>query len=124
MVRWYFIEAEKRYRDWIGFILPRMEVERDLFSERTGYNYIKLLMSCGCSAVSSSVHRRIRRNPQEFWKNQGGAWTVSERFGRTIVANAVVRKLNQEARERRLLYTQLSIEDAGAYHIRPVKTER
>jgi phage anti-repressor protein len=101
MIRRYFIEIEKRYRDWIGFILPRLEVERDLFGERTGYNYIKLLMSCGCSVISSSVRRRIRRNPQEFWKGMSGNYIVSERYGRTIVANAVTRRLNREAAERR-----------------------
>ncbi|MDR2286542.1 MAG: antA/AntB antirepressor family protein [Prevotellaceae bacterium] len=103
MIRRYFIEIEKRYRDWIGFILPRLETETDLFGKMTGYNYVKLLMSCGCSVVSSSVRRRIRRNPREFWKNQHGQWVVSEMYGRTIVANAVTRKLNGEARERRML---------------------
>jgi phage anti-repressor protein len=97
MIRRYFIEIEKRYRDWIGFILPRLEVERDLFDTRTGYNYIKLLLSCECSVLSGSVRRRIRRHPQEFWRNGTGHWFVSEAYGRTIVANAVTRRLNREA---------------------------
>jgi phage anti-repressor protein len=96
MIRRYFIEIEKRYRDWTGFILPMLETERDLFGERTGYNYIKLLMSCGCSVISGSVRRRMRRNPQEFFKNQLGQFVVSEKYGRTIVANAVTRRLNWE----------------------------
>jgi phage anti-repressor protein len=102
MIRRYFIEIEKRYRDWIGFILPRLETETDLFGQIKGYNYIKLLMSCGCSVVSSSVRRRIRNNPREFWKNQLGEYVISERYGRTVVANAITRKLNQEMREQRL----------------------
>jgi phage anti-repressor protein len=102
-IREYFIEIEKQHRDWIGFVFPRLEVERNLFGEITGYNYIKLLMSCGCSVLSGSVRRRIRRNPQEFWQTQSG-WIVSEVFGRTIVANAIVRKLNHEATQKRIGY--------------------
>jgi phage anti-repressor protein len=109
LIRRYFIEIEKRYRDWIGFILPRLEIERNLFGEMEGYNYMKLLMSCGCSVMSSSVHGRIRKNKQEFWKNQVREWIVSERFGRIIVANAVTRKLNQEAKERRIAYKEKTL---------------
>jgi phage anti-repressor protein len=102
-IRRYFIEAEKRYRDWIGFILPRLRCERNLFGEIAGYNYIELLQACGCSLVSGSVRARMRRNPAEFTRNQLGHIIVSEVYGKTIIANAVTRKLNSEMASRRAL---------------------
>jgi phage anti-repressor protein len=102
-IRWYFIEIEKRYRDWVGFILPKLEIERDLFAERTGYKYIDLLMSCGGSVMSGSVRGRIRRNPREFWKNQAGEYVVTEVYARAIITNVMARQRNSEITERRLL---------------------
>ena len=101
MIRWYFIEVEKRYRDWIGFILPRLETDVDLFGHRDGYNYLQLLRACRCSATSGAVGARMRRNPQEFWRNQDDTIFVSEVYGKTIITNAIARRLNAEAKERR-----------------------
>jgi hypothetical protein len=101
-IRRYFIEIEKRHRDWIGFILPELECEKTLFGEIIGYKYLKLLTVCGCSVVSGSYHARMRRRPNEFAKNQEGEVIVSEVYGRTIIANAVTRKLNAEAKQRHL----------------------
>jgi phage anti-repressor protein len=101
-IRRYFIEIEKRYRDWMGFILPRLECDFDLFGQRNGYDYIQLLRACGCSTSSGAVGHRMRRNRQEFWKNQNGVIFVSEIYGKAIITNAIARRLNQEAKQRRL----------------------
>lgn len=103
-IRRYFIEVEKRYRDWIGFILPKLRSERNLFGEIIGYNYIELLMACGCSLVSGCVRARMRRNAREFTRNQQNQIIVSELYGKTIIANAVTRKLNTEIASRRALH--------------------
>jgi hypothetical protein len=104
-IRRHLIEVEKKFQALMGgFILPQLEAERNLFGETTSYNYKKLLMSCGCSVTSSCVSSRRHKNPQEFWKNQTKEWIVSECFGLTIVANASVRKLNNEAKQRRIGY--------------------
>ena len=102
LVRKYFIEVEKRYRDWIGFVLPRLEQDVDLFGSRLGYNYIQLLRAVGLSLKSGSVNSRRRRHPAEFWKNQRGVWFVSEDFGKTIIAWAAARRLSYDIRQRRL----------------------
>jgi hypothetical protein len=103
MIRRYFIEVEKQYRDWIGFIFPLLKKERTLFSNGLYFDYVELLQSCGCSVLSGSVRRRIRKNPQEFYKNQTGVILVSEHYGRTIIANAITRRLNMNTIQRRLL---------------------
>jgi phage anti-repressor protein len=102
-IRRYFIEVEKRYRDWIGFVFPKLQREQTLFSDGYYFNYIELLQSCDCSIMSGSVRRRIRRNPQEFTRNQLGVILVSENYGKTIAANAITRKLNAETTQRRIL---------------------
>ena len=102
-IRRYFIEIEKRYRDWIGFILPRLEMDYDLFGQREGYNYIQLLKACGSSTKSGTRSARVRKNRQEFWRNANNEVCVSEGYGKTIIANAIARKLNLETKERRLL---------------------
>lgn len=71
-IRQYFIEIEKRYRDWIGFILPRLRMDSDLFGHREGYIYIELLTACQLSLKSGSRSARVRKNPQEFWRNSKG----------------------------------------------------
>lgn len=101
-VRRYFIEVEKRYRDWIGFVLPRLEQDVDLFGVRLGYNYVQLLGAVGLSVRSGSVNGRRRRHPNEFWKNQRGVWFVSEDFGKAIIAWAAARKLSYDIRQRRI----------------------
>lgn len=101
-IRKYFIEIEKRYRDWIGFILPKLECDFDLFGKRTGYDYLQLLRTCGCSTTSGAVSQRMRNNRQEFWRNQCNVIFVSEVYGKTIIANAVTRKLNAEMKQRRI----------------------
>jgi phage anti-repressor protein len=109
-IRRYFIEMEKGYRDWIGFILPKLAHYVDLFSQREGYNYLGLLICCGCSTQSGSVSRRIRKYPMEFWRDQDNIVFVSEQYGKTIIANAVTRRLNDEVKQRHLAY-QLSIKN-------------
>lgn len=64
-IRRYFIAIEKRYRDGIGFILPRLTIEKDLFGFREGYNYVELLTSCQLSLKSGSRSARVRKNRQE-----------------------------------------------------------
>jgi phage anti-repressor protein len=102
-IRRYFIEVEKQYRDWIGFVFPKLRKERTLFNDGFYFDYIELLRSCSCSLVSGSVRRRMKKNPQEFHKNQEGVIIVSEHYGKNIVANAITRRLNMETRQRRLL---------------------
>ena len=102
--RRYFIEIEKRYRDWIGFILPRLEMDYDLFVQREGYHYVQLLKACGCSLRSGSRSARMRKNRQEFWRNGKGEVCVSETYGKAIITNAIARRLNSETKERRLEY--------------------
>lgn len=94
VVRRYFIAVEKRYRDWIGFVLPRLEQDVDLFGVRLGYNYVQLLGAVGLSVKSGSVNGRRRRHPNEFWRNQRGVWFVSEDYGKAIIAWAAARKLS------------------------------
>jgi len=114
ILRDYFIEIEKRYRDWIGFMLPRLEMDFDLFGKREGYNYIQLLRACGCSLASGRIHARIRKYRQEFWRNQAKDIYVSEKYGKTIITNAIARKLNTEAKERRLEYeNQKALTEGG-----------
>lgn len=105
-IRRYFIEVEKRYRDWIGFILPRLRMDKDLFGKRDGYIYVELLESCQLSLKSGSRSARVRKNPQEFWRNSRGELCVTERYGKTIITNAIARRLNIETRERRLDHAQ------------------
>lgn len=105
-IRRYFIEVEKRYRDWIGFILPRLRMDKDLFGQRDGYIYVELLESCQLSLKSGSRSARVRKNPQEFWRNSRGELCVTERYGKTIITNAIARRLNIETRERRLDHAQ------------------
>jgi phage anti-repressor protein len=102
--RWYFIEKEKQFRDWLGVMLPQLEIEKNLFGEVIGYDYLNLLSVCGLSLQSGSRCRRVRNHPQEFAKNQAGKTIVTEVYGRTIYANAIVRRLNGEAKGRRLDY--------------------
>jgi phage anti-repressor protein len=101
-VRRYFIEIEKRYRDWTGFIFPQLKRVKTLFEEGYYFDYTELLLSCGCSVKSGSKSRRIRKNPQEFSKDQHGNRLVSENYGKTIVVNAIARKLNAGITQRRL----------------------
>ena len=103
-VRRYFIEIEKRYRDWIGFVLPRLEQDVDLFGVRLGYNYEQLLGAVGLSLRSGAVNARRRKNPQEFWRNERGRLFVSEEYGKNIIAYAAARRLSAETRERHLAY--------------------
>jgi len=108
-VRHYFIESEKRIRGWIGFILPRLTIEQDLFGQREGYNYLELLTSLQLSLKSGSRSARVRKNRQEFWRNAKGEVCVSEAYGKAIITNAIARRLNMETKERRL-----AIEKGGA----------
>jgi phage anti-repressor protein len=103
-IRRYFIEVENSHRDWIGFILPRLTVDMDLFGKRLGYGYVQLLRCCGCGLTQGAMRSRINRRPQEFWKNQLDEWFVSEAYGKVIITNAIARKLNQEAKQRHLNY--------------------
>ena len=102
-IRRYFIEIEKQYRDWIGFILPRLETDFEIFGRREGYNYMQLLLACGCSVGARAMNARVRKNEKEFWRNQNGVMFVSEIYGKTIITNAIARRLNAEAKERRLV---------------------
>jgi hypothetical protein len=68
------------------------------------FDYEDLLIACGCSIRSGSKRRRVRKNPKEFIRKQNGIILVTERYGKTIAANAIVRKLNEETRKRRLSY--------------------
>jgi phage anti-repressor protein len=103
-VRRYFIEVEKQYRDWIGFVLPRLETDIDLFGSKIGYNYIQLLGKVELSVKSGAITARKRRNPQEFWRNQHGTVFVSEEYGKNIIAYAAARKLSAKTKIRRLDY--------------------
>ncbi|MDR1182193.1 MAG: antA/AntB antirepressor family protein [Bacteroidales bacterium] len=105
-IRRYLIEVEKKYRDFIGFILPELETVINLFGTWDGYNYLQLLHACGCSTVSGSVGARIRKNKQEFIKDQNNVWYVSEIYGKTIIVNAIARRLNNETKERRITYKE------------------
>jgi phage anti-repressor protein len=109
-IRRYFIAVEKQYRDWIGFNLPRLEKNFDLFGERLGYNYMQLLKSVELSTQSGAVNARKNRNPQEFWKNQSNVTFVSEAYSRNIIAFAAARKLSQETKLRRISFeSQLAL---------------
>lgn len=112
-IRRYFIEIEKRYRDWIGFILPRLTMDRDLFGQREGYIYLELLEKCQLSLKSGSRSARLRKNPQEFWRNSKQQVCVSETYGRAIITNAIARRLNVETKSRRLTYTGQSLQTQG-----------
>ena len=103
-IRRYFIEVEKRYRDWIGFILPRLQMDYDLFGERAGYIYLELLKALQLSLKSGSRSARVRKNSQEFWRNSKNELCVSETYGKAIITNAIARRLNMETKERRLAY--------------------
>ena len=72
-IRRYFIEIEKRYRDWIGFILPRLEISYDLFGQQEGYKYNDLLKACGASLKSGSKSARVRKNKQDFFRWRAAA---------------------------------------------------
>jgi len=85
VIREYFFEIEKKYRDWIGIWLPILEQEVDIFSSRIGYNYWQLLVALGTNPSKQAYRSRISRNRQEFWKNQNGAWYVSEELGKNII---------------------------------------
>jgi phage anti-repressor protein len=103
-IRRYFIEIEKKYRDWIGVILPRLTVEKDLFGQREGYHYVELLEKCHLSLKSGSRTARVRKNPQEFWRNSYNVLCVSETYGKAIITNAIARRLNLETKERRFVF--------------------
>ena len=105
-IRRYFIEAEKRYRDWIGFWLPKLEQEVDLFSNRMGYNYGQLLIALGAGTSKTAFRSRINRNRQEFWKNSYGTWYVSEELGKNIILYYLARKQSATIRQRNLAYRQ------------------
>lgn len=105
-IRRYFIEIEKKYRDWIGFILPRLRIDYDLFGQREGYIYLELLKACQLSLKSGSRSARVRKNGQEFWRNAKGELCVSETYGKAIITNAIARRLNIETRDRRLQFMQ------------------
>lgn len=102
-VRRYFIEIEKQYRDWIGFVLPRLEKDVDLFSEKIGYNYRQLLKAVELSTSRQAQNRRKRQYPREFWKSAAGVVFVSESYGKTIIAHAAARRLSRETKYRNLL---------------------
>jgi phage anti-repressor protein len=112
-IRRYFIETEKRYRDWIGFWLPKLEQEADLFSGRMGYNYGQLLIALGAVASRSAFRSRISRNRQEFWKNQYGTWYVSEELGRNIILYHLVRRYGAVIRSRHLEYRRQRMLEGG-----------
>jgi phage anti-repressor protein len=95
--------VKTRHNGWIG-----RRIEDCLFDEGIDF-YI--LPNLDYSNLSNQDWGGDRRSieyvltlgaAKEFWRNQSGFWFVSETFGRTIVANAVVWKLNREAAERRL----------------------
>lgn len=100
-VRKYFIAVEKQYRDWIGFVLPRLYKDIDLFGERLGYDYLQLLKAVGLSVGRGAAWSRRRKNPQEFWMT-GGTVFVSEEYGKNIIAYAAARKLSREMSMRRI----------------------
>lgn len=103
-IREYLIGIEKRYRDWIGFILPRLKMDYDLFGQREGYIYLELLKACQLSLKSGSRSARVRKNGQEFWRNAKGELCVSETYGKAIITNAIARRLNMETKERRVQF--------------------
>ena len=103
-IRRYFIEVEKRYRDWIGIKLPKLQTDVDLFSRRVGYDYTQLLRSVGCSTSKGAMRSRINKNRQEFWKSIHDVWFVSEDFGKTIIAYAIARRWSEEKKKRHLAY--------------------
>ena len=103
-IRRYFIEVEKRYRDWIGFWLPKLEQDIDLFGTRLGYNYWQLLTAIGANTSKHSFRSRINKNRQEFWKNQQGVWYVSQEYGKNIVLYMIARKGSFSIKQRRLNY--------------------
>lgn len=100
-VRKYFIAVEKQYRDWIGFVLPRLYKDIDLFGERLGYDYLQLLKAVGLSVSRGAAWSRRRKNPQEFWMNNKTVF-VSEEYGKNIIAYAAARKLSREMYLRRI----------------------
>lgn len=101
LVRKYFIAVEKQYRDWIGFVLPRLYKDIDLFGERLGYDYLQLLRAVGLSVSRGAAWSRRRKNPQEFWMNNKTVF-VSEEYGKNIIAYAAARKLSREMYLRRI----------------------
>ena len=112
-IRRYFIEVEKRYRDWIGFVLPKLEQDIDLFSSRMGYNYEQLLNSIGASTKKSAMRSRIDRNRQEFWKNLYGNWYVSEEFGKNIILYQLARNQSKIIRGRNIEYRYQKMLEGG-----------
>jgi hypothetical protein len=103
IVRRYFIEIEKRYRDWMGFVMPRLEIDYDLFGEREGYDYLQLLRSVGCSTGKSAVRSRIGRHRGEFWKSINGLWFVSKDYGKTIILYAIARRWSKEISQNKTI---------------------
>ena len=103
-IRRYFIDVEKRYRDWVGIKLPQLKTDRDLFTDRDGYDYEELLLSVGCSTKPAAMRSRINRNRQEFWKSINGNWFVSEDFGKTIIMYSIARRWSADAKKRHLSY--------------------
>jgi phage anti-repressor protein len=113
-IREYFIETEKRYRDWTGIWLPKLECENELFSNRLGYNYGQLLLALGISATKRAFHSRIARNRQEFWRNQAKVWYVSDDYGKNIILYALARKGSGMLKQRRLEYeNRKALTDVG-----------
>jgi phage anti-repressor protein len=100
-VRYYFIETEKRYRDWSGLWLPKLETDVNLFDSRTGYSYGQLLLALGCCTSKGAFYARIKRNRQEFWRDQSMVWYVSESYGKNIILYCLARKGSVELKQRR-----------------------
>jgi len=110
-VRRYFIEIEKQCIGWVGYMLPRLEKDIDLFGERLGYNYLQLLKSVELKTDSGAANSRKYRNPQEFWKNQSGITFVSEAYSKNIISYAAVKKLSRETKLRRISFeSQLALQ--------------
>lgn len=114
-IRRYFIEIEKRYRDWIGFILPRLEISYDLFGQQEGYKYNDLLKACGASLKSGSKSARVRKNKQDFFRDKQKELCVYENFGKTIITNTIARTLNAETKQRRLTYQADLLQEGGTH---------
>ena len=74
-IRNYFIEMEKIAQQSIIKMPPSLNVYG-----KEALPYIESLLLHGYSVNSGSYHRRIRKNPQHFYRTAEGKWYINREF--------------------------------------------